>query len=168
MNEILFPLLIATLVLSIFYRRVRRLFGEQDVSQRKLLFRAVVTFSLTALLLLLPSSSLLARATGVALGLGLALVAVATTTLHAAGQRYRYTPNSLVGVVILVVLVVRWAQRAFAVSRVSEALRGDLAEIPATLGRDPFSRVLLLGLLTYLTAYNMGIFVKSARLRARG
>jgi len=163
MNDILVPLAIATLLLGIFYRRARRLFGEQDVSQERLLVRIVITFALTALVMLLPSSSLLTRAGGVSLGLALAFVGVATTDIHASGKRYRYTPNSLLGLFVLAVLIGRWAYRVLAVNRISRALEGDLTQLQAALGRDPVARILLLGLLTYLTAYHMGILVKSSR-----
>jgi hypothetical protein len=166
-NGILVPLAIAILVLWILYRRARRLIGEQDVSQRKLRVRIIITFALTALVMLLPSSSLLVCAAGLLLGLALALIGVATTTIHSAGQRYRYTPNTLLGMLILALLLGRWIYRALAANRVSQALSGDLGELPAALGRDPAARILILGLLTYLTAYHIGILAKSARRVAR-
>jgi hypothetical protein len=152
MSDNLVPLLVATLFAVLFYRRARRLFGRQRVRTRRFMFRIAVVGSIGGLILFLPWAPWWGHVLGPALGLVLAAIGIATTrTEHEDGDWY-YTPNTLLGLGVLSLLVARVVYRFLTMGNVADGFRAGQMPTPSPIGK-----ILILVVLTYAAVYHAGI-----------
>ena len=152
MSDNLVPLLVATLFAVLFYRRARRLFGRQRVRSKRFMFRIGIVGSIAALLIFLPWAPMWGHVLGPALGLALAGIGVATTrTEHEDGDWY-YTPNRVLGLGILSLLVARIVYRFLAMGDIAGGFRAGQLPTPS-----PTGKILVLIVLTYAAVYHAGI-----------
>jgi len=97
------PLLLAAVVVFFVYRRVRRNFGRQLVSERRLKFRVIVLALVGALILIgsLQHPLVLgALAGGVAAGIGLAMIGLHHTKFEASSEGRFYIPHTYTGLLV--------------------------------------------------------------------
>jgi hypothetical protein len=162
------PTLVAVpLVGFMLYRRLRRTFGRQPVTPRRMALRMVL-LSVVCILLLVRSSfmttSLGAAAAGLVLGVALAMVGLMHTKVEATAESEFYTPNKWIGLAVTALFLGRLAGRLFAVSeRATQVASGVSAY--AGLQQSPLTLGLFFLLAGYYVTYYAGVLRKAALLR---
>ena len=163
MSEFLLPTLIGVLVAGLLYRRIRRLFGRQRVTTRKLIMRITVVGSLALLFVLMPGGGVSTRILGIVLGVILAAVGMATMRVERQEEEWFYTPNKYLGFVIVSIILGRFIYRLSTLSGLSTSFNGD-SGVPESLAMNPTGRVLLLTLLVYYGVSNAGVLRRCRQL----
>jgi len=153
------PSIFAAAIALALLVRVRRLFGRQRLSVPRLVLRTTILSSLVAFLVLLPSAPLVIRELGVALGVALAVGGVLSTRFEREGATAYYRPNPVLGLVIVALLVGRLVQRLLVAKDLSLVMDGG-ARFGGGYG-DPWSRLLVLAVLSYFAVYYVGILAVS-------
>lgn len=161
------PTLVAIpLVGFVLYRRLRRTFGRQPVTPKRMTLRMVLLCVVCILLLVQSSAttcSLGAAAAGLALGLALAVVGLVHTKVQSTAEGRFYIPNKWIGLAVTALFLGRLAARLFTVSeRVTEVASGTSPF--AGLQRSPLTLGLFFLLAGYYVTYYAGVLRKAAAL----
>jgi hypothetical protein len=163
--HLLIPLLVAALLLWSLYWRVRRNFGRQTVSARRLYSRAAVLGVLGVLFLSVlwrDSKLLIMLLGGAACGAVLGQIGLRYTRFEMTPQGRFYTPHAYFGLVILALFVGRLLYRfllIYAHPQEVAVAHGD----PLALYRQSPLTLALFGLLVgYYVLYNLGV-IRRAR-----
>jgi hypothetical protein len=158
------PTLIAVpLVGFMLYRRLRRTFGRQPFTPKRMVARMVL-LSVVCVVLFVGSpattASLGAAAAGLVVGVALALIGLMHTHVEATAEGKFYTPNKWIGLAVTALFLGRLAGRLFTISeRASQAAAG--ASPFAGVQRSPLTLGLLAG---YYITYYAGVLRKATPL----
>jgi hypothetical protein len=160
------PTLVAVpLVGFMLYRRLRRTFGRQPVTPKRMALRMVL-LSVVCVLLLARSSittiSLGAAAAGLALGIGLAMVGLMHTKVEGTADKKFHTPNKWIGLAVTALFLGRLAGRLFTASERATQVTPGVSPY-AGLQQSPVT----LGLAGYYVTYYAGVLGKAAALGVR-
>jgi hypothetical protein len=163
------PTLIAIpLVGFMLYRRLRRTFGRQPFTPRRMALRMVLLSGVCVLLLVgspVTTVSLAAAAAGLALGVGLAMVGLMHTHVEATVEGKFYTPNKWIGLAVTALFLGRLAGRLFTLSeRATQVASG--ASPFSGVQRSPFTLGLFFLLAGYYVTYYAGVLRKARTLTA--
>jgi cytochrome b561 len=150
------------------YRRLRRTFGRQPVTPKRMALRMVL-LSVVCILLLVRSSftttSLGATAAGLVFGVILAMVGLMHTKVEAIAESKFYTPNKWIGLAVTALFLGRLAGRLFTVSeRATQVASG--ASPYAGLQQSPLTLGLFFLLAGYYVTYYASVLRKAAALGA--
>lgn len=169
MTEGLAPALACGLVVFVLYRKLRRAFGRQRVRPLGLVIKIALCTTVATLLagtLALSAPGFLAAA-----GLGGALAWLALSRMrieHADGVTH-YTPNPVIGVTVFALFLGRLCYRLLSLGPLFEGGSMSPEELQARLLEPegpPYTRALLLLLLSYYACFLTGVLVRSRRERA--
>jgi hypothetical protein len=145
------PTLVAVpLVGFVLYRRLRRTFGRQSVTPKRMALRMALLFAVCVLLFVQASAtaaSLGAAAAGLVLGVALATVGLMHTRVESTADGKFYTPNKWIGLAVTALFLGRLAGRLFTISERAAQVSGT-SPFPGIQG----SR-LTLGLFFLLAGY---------------
>ena len=153
------------------YRRVRRTFGRQELSPRRMMARMALQ-SLVGVLLVtvwLPTpAGFAAAATGLACGIGLAIFGLRHTTFDVSEKGSFYIPNPWIGLGVTALFLGRVAGRMFTLSEHAAVAHADAtSQAPMSgLQRSPLTLGLFFVLAGYYVSYYAGILRKVTRLKA--
>jgi cytochrome b561 len=158
------PWLLTAFILFMVYRRVRRNFGRQRVSERRLKIRIII-LSVIGLLILV--SSLLhpvvlgALAGGVVGGIALAMIGLHHTQFEATSEGRFYVPHTYTGLVVTALFLGRLCYRLMVVyPRMHAAAQED--QNPFTsFQRSPLTVVVFGLLIGYYIYFNLGVLRRS-------
>jgi cytochrome b561 len=154
------PWIVTALVFFALYRRVRRNFGRQRVSEGRLKFRIVILSVIGALILftsLLHPLVLAALAAGVLGGVGLGMIGLRHTKFEASSEGRFYTPHTYMGLLVTALFVARLGYRLIAVYQHAQAATPEDPNPLATLQHNPLT-VIVFGLLVgYYVFFNLGV-----------
>jgi hypothetical protein len=160
------PTLVAVpLVGFVLYRRLRRTFGRQSVTPKRMAFRMALLFAVCVLLLVQSSAttgSLGAAAAGLVLGVGLAMVALMHTKVESTGEGKFYTPNKWIGLAVTALLLGRLVGRLITISERAAQTSG--ASPLAGIQRSPLTLGLFFLLAGYYVTYYAGVLKKATGL----
>jgi hypothetical protein len=163
------PTLVAVpLVGFILYRRLRRTFGRQSVTPKRMALRMTLLFGLCILLLVRSSAttaSLGAASVGLVLGLALAMVGLMHTHVEATAEGKFYTPNKWIGLGVTALVLGRLAGRLFTVSEHATQVAPGTSPF-AGIQRSPLTLGLFFLLAGYYVTYYAGVLKKTAVLAA--
>jgi hypothetical protein len=164
------PTLVAVpLVGFMLYRRLRRTFGRQPVTPKRMALRMVL-LSVVGILLLVRSSvtttSLGAAAVGLVLGVALARVGFMHTKVEAAVESKFYTPNKWIGLEVTALFLGRLAGRFVTVSERATQVASGVSSY-AGLQQSPLTLGLFFLLARYYVTYYSGVLRKAAALGVR-
>ena len=162
MTDILIPIAISAAIFLLAYRRVRRQIGCQRLSLPRILIRLALSSLIGVFFIMLPTTSMIVRIAGVALGAALGLGSVlALKTERVDGERF-YTPNPVFGLLVVALIIGRFAYRLVALGGISGMVRVGSAQGVESMG-DPIGRLLLLAAVIYYVVFNLGILIRSER-----
>jgi len=158
------PTIIAVpLVAFLLYRRLRRTFGRQPFTPKRMVFRMVLLCVVCVVLLVrspATTTSLGAAVGGLVLGLALAIGGLMHTKVEATAEGKFYTPNKWIGLALTALLLGRLAGRLFTISeRATEAASG--ASPFAGVQRSPLTLGLFFLLAGYYVTYYVGVLKKA-------
>ena len=145
-----------------FYRRVRRNIGRQPVRPGRLLAYAVLLGALSlffALTGLAQPRLLEGLFAGLALGALLALLGLRLTQFETTARGSFYTPNTHIGVILMVIFIGRLVYRLMLVSEFSESAPGQRAD----LGQSPLTNFVYGLLAGYYILYNLRVLARSKK-----
>jgi len=160
-NAQLVPAIIVPFIAWRIYMRARRSIGRQPFLPNRLIVRIGI-FSLISVLMGLASffylPSLGALAGGLVLGALLSLLGLHLTKFESTPEGKFYTPNTAIGIALIVLFVGRISYRMFALLTLTPTLDGratpQLFQSPLTL--------LIFGVTAgYYIAYNAGVLVRA-------
>lgn len=175
LNHIIEAAFIFGLMLFVFYRRFRRLFGRQKLNRGYLTFRMVL-LCIVGGLLLLPTifSRELALATlvGAAIGIGLAIWAAKHTRFERQDGTLYYIPHTYAGMVVSALFLGRIVYKIVAVSK----SKLGVATMDATpsisdfggfsgLYHNPITRLVFFILIGYYVYYYLYVLRESKHLK---
>ncbi len=161
------PTVIAVpLVAFALYRRLRRSFGRQPVTPKRMTARIVLLCVVSVVLLMgssPTSTSLGAASAGLVLGVALAVVGLRLTTFEVTAAGKFYVPNKWIGLAVTALFLGRLAGRLFTLSeRATQAAAGTSPL--AGIQRSPLTLGLFFLLAGYYTAYYAGVLKKAGEL----
>ena len=161
------PTLVAIpLVGFVLYRRLRRTFGRQRVTPKRMALRMVLLCVVCTLLLVRSSvttASLGAAAAGLVLGVGLAMVGLAHTKIEAIAESKFYIPNKWIGLAVTALFHGRLAARLFTVSERATQVPSGVSPY-AGLQQSPLTLGLFFLLAGYYVTYYAGVLRKAGAL----
>jgi hypothetical protein len=159
------PTLVAVpLVGFMLYRRLRRTFGRQPVTPKRMALRIVLLCVVCVLLLVRSSAataSLGPAAAGLVLGIGLAMVGLMHTKVEAAAGSMFYTPNKWIGLAVTALFLGRLAGRLFVLSERATQVASGVSPY-AGLQRSPLTLALYFLVAGYYVTYYAGVLRKAA------
>jgi hypothetical protein len=162
------PTLVAVpLIGFMLYRRLRRTFGRQPVTPKRMALRMVLLCVVCILLLVrsnFTTASLAAAAAGLALGVALARVGLMHTKVEASAESKFYTPNKWIGLAVTALFLGRLAGRFFTVSERATQVASGVSPY-AGLQQSPLTLGLFFLLAGYYVTYYAGVLRKAALLR---
>jgi hypothetical protein len=154
----LVPAVLVPLVVWRIYRRVRRNIGPQPYQPRRLKARVII-FSVLILLFAAvaarDSMSLLAYAGGIAASVLLGWLGVRLTTFQREPDAETFTPNTLIGVILSLILVGRIVYRFVVLYSAMQAG----VHPPATPLQSPLTMIILGLTFGYYVAYYAGVLI---------
>jgi len=162
------PTLIAIpLVGWVLYRRLRRTFGRQPVTPKRMALRMVLLFAVCILLLLRPPATaaiLGVAAAGLVLGVALAVVGLIHTKVESTADGRFYIPNKWTGLAVTALFLGRLVGRLLTVSE-------RAAQTPGTsplagVERTPLTLGLFFLFAGYYVTYYSGVLKKAGALGA--
>jgi hypothetical protein len=162
--KLITPWLITALVIFAVYRRVRRNFGRQRVSEGRLKFRIGLLAVIGALLLVISLRfplSLAALAGGAIAGIGLAMVGLQHTKFENTSDGRFYIPHTYTGLVVTALFLGRMCYRLLVVY---PQMRAAAAEDQSPLGglqHSPLSAAVFGLLIGYYIFFNLGVLRRS-------
>lgn len=160
------PAIVLPLILWRVYVRVRRTIGRQRLVLKTLKVRigifGVITVLVAATAARYPAA-LLGLFAGLVVSLGLAWVGVRLTRFERTSDGDFYTPNTVIGVAITLLLVGRFAYR-IAVIYPMIAASHDGGALPPTNLQSPLTYAVLGLLLGYYGAYYVGVVMRARHL----
>jgi hypothetical protein len=157
----------AALVAYGLYRRVKRTFGRQPVTPRRMALRmAVLTVVAVLFLVGMPSAQgLMTAGAGLAAGIVLALVGLARTTFEVTPEGKFFYPDKWIGLAVTALFLGRLAARLLNFSeRAAQVAAGDSPM--AAMQRSPLTLGLFFLLAGYYVGYYAGVLLKTHRLEA--
>jgi hypothetical protein len=158
------PTLVAVpLVGFMLYRRLRRTFGRQPFTPKRMVFRMILLSAVCVLLLVgtpATTASLGAAAAGLVLGVALAMVGLMHTHVEATAEGKFYTPNKWIGLVVTALFVGRLAGRLFTISERATQLASGASPF-AGVQRSPVTLGLFFLLAGYYVTYYAGVLRKA-------
>jgi H+/gluconate symporter-like permease len=163
------PTLIAVpLVGFMLYRRLRRTFGRQPVTPKRMVSRMALLCVVCILLLVRSSAtavSLGAAVAGLVLGATLAVVGLMHTKVESTAEGKFYTPNKWIGLAVTALVLGRLAGRLVTVSGHATQVASETSPF-AGLQRSPLTLGLFFLLAGYYVTYYAGVLRKAAALGA--
>jgi cytochrome bd-type quinol oxidase subunit 2 len=165
--KLLTPWLLTAFVIFIVYRRVRRNFGRQRVSEVRLKLRAVVLAVIGALILIGSVSHPLmlgALAGGVVAGIGLAMVGLHHTQFEATTEGRFYIPHTYTGLLVTGLFLGRICYRFILVYQQAQAGVAQDQDPFAYLQHSPVTTLVFGLLIGYYIFFNVGILRRSQQL----
>jgi hypothetical protein len=168
------PFLVAAVVVLAIYRRLRRSFGRQPVSSRRMTWRIALLLlaGCTLLPVALRSTPFLgAELVGAALGIALGVWGAQRTRFEMYGGRLHYVPHTYTGVAVSLLFLGRLAYRVVQVYMSAHASHAaaaseDPAQVfaPDSMVRSPLTVGLFFVLLGYYLCFYGWLLWKSKRL----
>jgi hypothetical protein len=159
------PTLVAVpLVGFMLYRRLRRTFGKQPVTPKRMALRMVLLCVVCILLFVrspATAANLGAAAAGLALGVALAMVGLMHTEVEATAASKFYTPNKWIGLAVTALFLGRLAGRLFTVSERATQVASGVSPY-AGLQQSPLTLGLFFLLAGYYVTYYAGVLRKAA------
>jgi hypothetical protein len=149
------------------YRRLKRTFGRQPVTPRRMVARMVLLSAIAVFFVVwLPSSlGLIAAGCGLVAGVALALVGLAYTTFEVTAEGRFYTPNKWTGLAVTALFLGRLAARLLTFSeRTAEVAAGGSPM--GAMNRSPLTLGLFFLLAAYYVSYYAGVLRKTRLPRA--
>jgi hypothetical protein len=145
------------------YRRVRRTFGRQPITPKRMVARIILLSIISVVFLAwMPTTNgLIAAAVGAALGAALAVYALKHTRYDVTAAGKGYTANPWFGVVVTALFVGRLAARMFSVY---EARALDPSAPSPSLQRSPLTLGIFFLMATYYVVYYAGVLRKAREL----
>jgi hypothetical protein len=163
------PTLVAVpLVGFMLYRRLRRTFGRQPVTPRRMALRMILLCVVCVLLLVRSSVTTVtlgAVAAGLVLGVALAMVGLMHTKVEATADSKYYTPNKWIGLAVTALFLGRLVGRLFMVSERATQVASGVSPY-AGLQQSPLTLGLFFLLAGYYVTYYAGVLRKAAMLGA--
>ena len=157
------PAIVLPLIAWRVYVRVRRNIGRQPLVRRSLRIRIVVWSVLLALFAAIGALhpiALLGLGAGVVLSIALAWVGIRFTRFESTSAGDYYTPNTIIGVLISLLLVARIAYRMSVIfSRTA-----DVGAPPATTFANPLTLGIFGLMAGYYIAYYAGVVIHARHL----
>jgi hypothetical protein len=165
------PYALALLAVFLIYRRFRRNFGRQPLLPVRMGIRIVILLTLGCVLLpraLQSSSFLLAEIVGIAAGVALGMWGSAHTRYQSYNGRMHYSPHTVTGVAVSLLLIGRLVYRLAALY----AARSSDGGAPSMQGFDAHSMMsspitvgMLFTVIGYYVCYYAHVLWRSRRLR---
>lgn len=153
-------IVVIALILFVVYRRVRRNFGRQRVSEGRLKFRIGLLSVIGALLLILSirfPPALAALAGGVVGGLALATVGLRHTQFENTSEGRFYTTHTYFGLVVTALFLVRISYRLLMV----QPAAADGQSPISNLQHSPLNTLVFGLVIGYYTCFNLGVLRRS-------
>jgi hypothetical protein len=174
------PFLIAALVVFAVYRRLRRSFGRQPLSPRRMTVRIVLLAVIGCVLMpaaLRSTQFLSAELAGAALGIALGLWGAERTRFLVSGERLYYVPHTYTGIAVSLLFLGRLAFRLVQMYLGSHASHAASANAVPGAGpapalttgsmvQSPLTVGLLFVLIGYYVCYYSLVLWKSKHLKA--
>lgn len=160
------PAVVLSLVVWRIYIRVRRSIGRQRLILKSLQRRTVILGVLTVVFAAVAAfylPALLALLAGVALSIVLAWVAVRLTRFERTAEGDFYTPNTVIGIAVSLLLVIRFVYRMTVIIPMFTAGGAGAAQPPDTL-HSPLTFGILGLTIGYYAAYYAGVLVRARHL----
>ena len=159
-------LVFVPLVGFMLYRRVRRTFGRQPVTPKRMAARMVLLSVISVgFLVWMPTvNGFAAAAVGLTLGVVLATYGLKHTTYDVAAAGAGYTPNPWIGLIVTALFLGRFAARMFSVYE-AQALSPAGAPAPS-FQRSPLTLGIFFLMATYYVAYYAGVLRKARAMGA--
>jgi hypothetical protein len=154
------------LVGFMLYRRVRRTFGRQPVTPKRMAVRMVLLSVISVgFLVWMPTvNGFAAAATGLTLGVVLATHGLKHTTYDVTPAGTGYTPNPWIGLIVTALFLGRFAARMFSVYE-ARALSPSGSPAPS-FQRSPLTLGIFFLMATYYVAYYAGVLRKARTMGA--
>jgi hypothetical protein len=176
------PYLLAALVVFAIYRRLRRSFGRQVLSPKRMILRIALLAVVGCMLLPLGLRSgqfLTAELVGAALGIGLGLWGAERTRFQMYGDRMHYVPHTYTGIAVSLLFLGRLVFRIVQVysgaghladahvadAHVASAADASQAFVPAYMLRSPLTVGIFFVLAGYYLCYYSLVLWKSKHLK---
>jgi hypothetical protein len=159
-------LVFVPLVGFMLYRRVRRTFGRQPVTPKRMAVRmALLSVVSVGFLVWMPTANgFAAAAIGLTLGVVLATYGLKHTTYDVTAAGTGYTPNPWIGLIVTALFLGRFAARMFSVY---EARARSPSGSPApSFQRSPLTLGIFFLMATYYVAYYAGVLRKARTMGA--
>jgi hypothetical protein len=159
-------LIFVPLVGFMLYRRVRRTFGRQPVTPKRMAARMVLLSAVSVgFLVWMPTvNGFAAAAIGLTLGVMLATYGLRHTRYDVTAAGTGYTPNPWIGLIVTAVFLGRFAARMFSVYE-ARALSPTGAPAPS-FQKSPFTLGIFFLMASYYVAYYAGVLRKARTMRA--
>jgi hypothetical protein len=158
------PWLITAFVIFIVYRRVRRNFGRQRVSEGRLKFRVIV-LAVIGVLILIGSARhplvLGALAGGIVGGIGLAMLGLHHTKFEATPEGRFFIPHTYTGLLVTALFLARLCYRMIVIYQQTQAGVPQDQNPFAYLQRSPLTVVVFGLLIGYYIFFNLGVLRRS-------
>ena len=152
------PLVGACLVLWILVRRARRLFGRQEFSVPRIVFRLVLIAGISSMLfVVLTLARGFAPAAGLAAGFVVGVIGIALTRFEWIDRQLHYTPNMYVGLGVFSLLIGRLIYRVIRIGMGGDEFVG-LRSSPLTAG-------ILFVLLGFYFSYYAAVLIRGRMLQ---
>ena len=152
-------------VLALYYRRLRRLFGRQRVQPARMKFRIVFLLFVGALLMLrgmAQANIAAAVVSGLAGGVALALFGLKLTHFETTPQGYFYTPHGGIGLALSTLLIGRLAYRLVVIWPSLRAGHNADENPFASFQHSTLTSAMVALLIGYYVAYYVGVLIRSA------
>jgi drug/metabolite transporter superfamily protein YnfA len=151
-------------VLGLYYRRFRRLFGRQRVQPTRMKVRIAILLLLGVLLMLrglMQADIAIAGVAGLGGGLVLALLGLKLTQFENTPQGRFYTPHGGIGLALSALLLGRLVYRFFVIQPSLQAVQGSGADPFAGFQRSPLTAAMFALLIGYYVVYYAGVLIRS-------
>ena len=161
------PWLLTAFVIFMVYRRVRRNFGRQRVSEGRLKARMIILAVVGGLILfgsLQHPLVLAALAGGAVGGVGLAMIGLHHTKFEATSEGRFYIPHTYTGLLVTALFLGRICYRLIVIYQQSRAEAGQDQNPLAYLQRSPLTMVVFGLLIGYYVFFNLGVLRRSREL----
>ncbi|MGA3156108.1 MAG: DUF1453 domain-containing protein [Steroidobacteraceae bacterium] len=162
--KLITPWLVTAFVVFIVYRRVRRNFGRQRLSEGRLKFRIIVLSVIGVLILIASIRNPLmigALAGGIVGGIAIAMIGLHHTQFEATSEGRFYVPHTYTGLVVTALFLGRMCYRLMVIYPQMHAAAQENQNPLASLQRSPLT-VLVFGLLIgYYIYFNLGVLRRS-------
>jgi hypothetical protein len=161
------PWLFTALVIFIVYRRVRRNFGRQRVSEVRLKLRAIILAVIGALILIGSVSHPLmlgALAGGVVAGIGLAMLGLHHTQFEATTEGRFYIPHTYTGLLVTALFLGRICYRFVLIYQQAQAGVAQEQNPLAYLQHSSITSLVFGLLIGYYIFFNLGVLRRSQQL----
>ena len=159
-------LVFVPLVGFMLYRRVRRTFGRQPVTPKRMAVRMVLlsVISVGFLVWMPTMNGFAAAAIGLTLGVVLATYGLKHTTYDVTPAGTGYTPNPWIGLIVTALFLGRFAARVFSVYE-ARALSPSGSSVPS-FQRSPLTLGIFFLMASYYVAYYAGVLKKARTMGA--